>query len=398
MQRNYVLSGTAIAVILAIAALLRDIFDFKLVANDVLKWINNPVVYWSFTLFIFLIGILIGVRFASQRQNSEKIRVFDLSNTNDSELFYKELYKSYVEAKSEIYLTGTGFVTWSDTQSKHIADILNATKNALENQVSFVRIQMSDHPAEEWAEEFAKLMQNHPNKLKVYADYESAELTNTALVDPDGRFPIVQLLFETEETGIDSKRLDASIGVFIYGRRDLAKSLQRQFLSRIQELHRLVPNEMRELGLGIYYFAYGSNISSSQMTKRCPTARKIGVGVLYGWELDFAVDAPHLGGNAAGIYRSSNKYVWGMVYAISKKDKEELDKTEQGGYYPVEVSIKIQDSQQHLNKVFVYAPAKPKNSASTKPDLHYVEIALKGAREHGIQELVDILEDVKQRI
>jgi gamma-glutamylcyclotransferase (GGCT)/AIG2-like uncharacterized protein YtfP len=155
---------------------------------------------------------------------------------------------------------------------------------------------------------------------------------------------------------------------------------------------------MRELGLGIYYFAYGSNMSSSQMFKRCPTARKIGVGVLYGWELDFAVDAPHLGGNAAGIYRSSNKYVWGVVYAISKKDKEELDKTEQGGYYPVEVSIKMQDSQQHLNKVCVYIPAKSKSTANTKPDPRYVEIALKGAQENGIKELIDTLEKVRQSI
>jgi len=257
---------------------------------------------------------------------------------------------------------------------------------------------MSDHPAEEWAEDFATLMQKYPNRLKVYGDYESADLANIAIIDPDGRSPLVQLLFETEETGIDAKRLDASIALFIYGRRDLAKSLQKQFLARIQKLHRLLPNEMRELGLGIYYFAYGSNISSSQMIKRCPTAKKIGVGALYGWELDFAVDAPHLRGNAAGIYRSSSEHVWGVVYAISKKDKEELDKTEQGGYYPVEVSIKMQGSQQHLNKVWVYVPAKPKSPASTKPDPHYIEIALEGAREHGIRELIDRLESVKQSI
>lgn len=239
---------------------------------------------------------------ASQRHSDESIRVFDLSDANDAKLFDKELYRSYRDAQSEIYLTGTGFVTCSDAESKLIADIIDVTKNALENQVNVVRIQMSDYPAEEWADEFAKLMQSYPNKLKVYADYESAELPNTALIDPDGRFPTVQLLFETEETGVESKKLDTSVALFIYGRRDLAKSLQRRFLLRIQKLQRLLPNDMRELGLGIYYFAYGSNISSSQMKKRCPTAKKIGVGVLYGWELDFAVDAPHLRGNAAGIY------------------------------------------------------------------------------------------------
>ena len=199
-----------------------------------------------------------------------------------------------------------------------------------------------------------------------------------------------------EETGIKAKKLD--VALFIYGRRDLAKSLQRQFILRIEMLQQLLPNEMRELGLGIYYFAYGSNISSSQMRERCPNAKKIGVGLLYGWELEFAVNAPHLRGNAAGIYRSPSKYVWGIVYVISKKDKEALDKTEQGGYYPVEVSVKMQDSQQHLNKVFVYIPEKPRNSASAKPDARYLEVVLEGAKEHGIGELIDILESVKQNI
>ncbi|MFN5398453.1 MAG: gamma-glutamylcyclotransferase family protein [Pseudanabaena sp.] len=398
MRKNYILSGTALAVILAVVALLRDIFDFKLTATEILKWVQNPFAYWTFTFLLFLIGILIGFQFSSKIRNSEKIRVFDLSNINDTQLFYEELYKSYREAQSEIYLTGTGFVTWSDTQSKLIKGTLDATERALKNKVSFVRIQMSSHPAEEWAEEFAKLMQDHPNRLKVFADYESTELANIALIDPNGRFPIVQILFETEEVGLETRKFDASIALSIYGRPDLAKSLQKRFLSRIGKLQRLLPSEMRELGLGIYYFAYGSNMSSSQMFKRCPTARKIGVGVLYGWELDFAVDAPHLGGNAAGIYRSSNKYVWGVVYAISKKDKEELDKTEQGGYYPVEVSIKMQDSQQHLNKVCVYIPAKSKSTANTKPDPRYVEIALKGAQENGIKELIDTLEKVRQSI
>jgi len=395
-RKNYILSGTAIAVILGAIALLRDIFDFRLTTTEMLRWVQDPIAYWLFCICLFFTGILIGHKILPKGQNGEKIRVFDLLNADDLHLFHEELYKSYREARSEIYLTGTGFLTWSDDQEKFIKGTLRATERALKNQVSFVRIQMSSHPSEEWANEFAELMQNYPDKLKVYADYDSTELANTAVIDPRGKSPIVQLLFETEENGLDSRKLDASIALFIYGRSDLAKSLQQRFLSRISNLQRLLPSEMCDLGLGIYYFAYGSNMLSSQMSKRCPTAKKIGVGILYDWELDFAVDAPHLGGNAAGIYRSSNSHVWGVVYAISKKDKEELDKTEKGGYYPLEVSIKMQDSQYHLNEAYVYVPTRPKNINATMPDLRYVDLALEGAKENSIEELVRKLEGIKQ--
>lgn len=58
----------------------------------------------------------------------------------------------------------------------------------------------------------------------------------------------------------------------------------------------------------------------------------------------------------------------------------------------------MQDSQQHLNKVSVYVPAKPRNLAGIKPDVQYVEIALEGAKEYGIKELIGILESVMQSI
>ena len=41
---------------------------------------------------------------------------------------------------------------------------------------------------------------------------------------------------------------------------------------------------------------------------------------------------------------------------------------------------------------------KSKSTANTKPDPRYVEIALKGAQENGIKELIDTLEKVRQSI
>lgn len=396
MKKNYIISGTALATSLAAVTFLRDVFDFKITLNDVVGWFQNPILQCLLAIILFCTGVLIGLKLQSRHKDIEKIQVFDLSDPVEADSFQKELYRSYQLAESEIYLTGTGFVSWSELQEKLISNTLKVTEQALERGINFIRIQMSDYPAEEWANKFANLMQDYSGQLKVYADYNSVELANVAIIDPGGKCPIVQLLFETEEVSIDTKRLDASVALFIYGRRDLARNLQSRFLNRIQNLDRLLPSEMCDLGLGIYYFAYSSNISSAQMKRRCPTARVIGTGILYGWELDFAVEAPHLQGNASGIYRAENEYVWGIVYAISKSDKEELDKIEQGGYYPLGVNIKMKNSQQHLNNVVAYIPSKPKSISKVEPDRHYIEIVLEGAKEHDLKELVSYLEEIKQ--
>jgi len=395
-NKRFVLSGTAIAAILATATLLRDVFDIKLQPGDFLNLLTNPFVYALGLIVFFCLGVLISQRFLKARSEEGTIEVFDLSDPDGLSKFYKELYASYKDAESEIYLTGAGFVSWSDAQEKKTIEIIEATRKCLERGVNFFRIQTSDNPAEEWAEKFADLMDKFPDNLRVFSDYDSVELANTALIDPDGPNPIVQLLFETEGSGLKSASLDASVAVFIYGRRDLARNLKARFLSRIHESERLLPSEMRDLGVDTLYFTYGSNVSFDQMKKRCPSAQKLGLGILYGWEVAFGVEAPHLNGNTLGIYKNKNEHVWGVIYAISKKDKEELDKIEQGGYSPFEVSIKAENSQSHLNNVVTYVPSKPRSPVENSPDDRYLSVVLKGAKENQMQEFVEFLEAAKE--
>ena len=100
--------------LLAIITLLRDVFEFKLAFSEVARWLHNPIfyLYGGLIICLFCMGILIGFNLSKQGQDSE-IKVFDLSNNLEAELFYKELYRSYQSASSEIYLTGKGFVSWS---------------------------------------------------------------------------------------------------------------------------------------------------------------------------------------------------------------------------------------------------------------------------------------------
>ncbi|KAL1457877.1 hypothetical protein WDU94_008059 [Cyamophila willieti] len=66
-----------------------------------------------------------------------------------------------------------------------------------------------------------------------------------------------------------------------------------------------------------FYFAYGSNISSSTLKKYCPTAEQICVAKLNGYRLDFKFWAT--------IVPNPSKHVWGLVWQIHNRDIPQLD-------------------------------------------------------------------------
>lgn len=77
------------------------------------------------------------------------------------------------------------------------------------------------------------------------------------------------------------------------------------------------------------YFAYGSNLHVSQMAERCPESTYIGPGILngYRWQINQR--------GVANIVNSPGDTVEGLLYRISPKDEQQLDKSEgvSRGYY-----------------------------------------------------------------
>ncbi len=67
------------------------------------------------------------------------------------------------------------------------------------------------------------------------------------------------------------------------------------------------------------YFAYGSNMSAAQMTKRCPAHQKIGTARLPGCKWIISTRG------YANIVRAENEAVEGVLYAISAADESALD-------------------------------------------------------------------------
>ena len=80
------------------------------------------------------------------------------------------------------------------------------------------------------------------------------------------------------------------------------------------------------------YFAYGSNLDWNQMRKRCPSAKFCGMAVLRGHRLAFTRLSRKRGCGAADVIPAAGSNVWGVVYEITEREVEFLDKSE--GYRP----------------------------------------------------------------
>ena len=93
---------------------------------------------------------------------------------------------------------------------------------------------------------------------------------------------------------------------------------------------------------GGLYAAYGSNLSVSQMSYRCPDSEIVGTGKIMDYKLVFRLhaDIEKHEDSAAG------SYVPVLIWKISKDDEKRLDRYEgvKGGYYhQEEISVVMDD-------------------------------------------------------
>jgi gamma-glutamylcyclotransferase (GGCT)/AIG2-like uncharacterized protein YtfP len=81
-----------------------------------------------------------------------------------------------------------------------------------------------------------------------------------------------------------------------------------------------------------FYFAYGSNLRSSQMLRLCPGHEFLAVARLDNHRLAFTLPDTEWRGGVADVIPSSGDAVWGALYRLREKDFPPLDAYE--GYDP----------------------------------------------------------------
>lgn len=142
----------------------------------------------------------------------------------------------------------------------------------------------------------------------------------------------------------------------------------------------------------MYYFAYGSNMSSRRLLARVPSARSLGVAHLPGYEMSFGKRS-HDGSAKCTITPKKGASTLGVLYQIPADQRYTLDRIEgQGfGYDAKDIRITTQSGRKMMAFTYLGTDLNDVLPAYT----WYVEHVLRGAREHGItQQYIDKIEAV----
>ena len=135
----------------------------------------------------------------------------------------------------------------------------------------------------------------------------------------------------------------------------------------------------------MFYFAYGSNMSSRRIANRIPSALLLGCGRLNGHQLRFHKVSKD-GSAKCNVLDTDHPdhFVLGVIYKISPEHKQQLDLLEGlgQGYETKTVDIKMETGLTQSG--FVYFASRI--DCSLKPYDWYKQHVLIGANEHDFPE------------
>ncbi len=131
------------------------------------------------------------------------------------------------------------------------------------------------------------------------------------------------------------------------------------------------------------YFAYGSNMASSQMAERCPGAVCLGAARLPGYRLAFDAWSNRRGGLVADVLPDPGSEAWGVLWEVTDEHAVALDRYEgvaRGQYR--RATVRVEAVAGGEVEAFAYVICDPGEDGPTTEA--YRDILLEGAREHGL--------------
>ena len=121
-----------------------------------------------------------------------------------------------------------------------------------------------------------------------------------------------------------------------------------------------------------FYIAYGSNMDVDQMEWRCPKAELLGVSELDGWQLLFKGS---LSGAYATVERAEGYKVPVLVWAITPRDEERLDRYEGFPFLYRKETVKVKHGRK-LVDAMVYIMNDERSFGT--PSCYYYSVILDG--------------------
>jgi hypothetical protein len=129
----------------------------------------------------------------------------------------------------------------------------------------------------------------------------------------------------------------------------------------------------------LHYFAYGSNLLMARLQARTPSARRLGVATLPGWELRFH----KIGRDGSGkgdIVPAADGCVTGVLYRLRARELRRLDQAEGAGYRRQRISVQVGNRRRRC-ETYVATRTDP----ALRPFDWYRRLILAGLLENGIR-------------
>lgn len=313
--------------------------------------------------------------------------------------FYEYFEDKIRNAKHDIYITGDGFECITNEGTEIAERFVAAFREALKKGVSVVRVEIKSRGQLKWANMLSELKKEFSDSFQLFLVMEEkfTQMASVCIIDPDvsGESTIEIMLSTHRLFGTKAANI-AGMALFIHGQEYLAQDLRTRILALRDSEHTAHPitySEVLNMLAGEdYYFSFGANMDKTPMTARCPTAEKIGIGVIRNHEIVFNRRGSYRTGGIASIQHSEDHEVYGVIWKISSFEFNALDRTEDpSAYGRYEEKIHTSDGKEYLCHVYKAIP-----QGNYEPDDEYLNLIINAALAQELpKKYVDYLRSFK---
>lgn len=339
--------------------------------------------------------------------------VYDQTTTNDVNLrkvvdfqappngqhnypFYDYFIDKIINAEKSIVITGDGFECTTEEGTNIAKKFNEAFRVALSKGVSIVRIETKSRGQFKWASMLAELVKEYGDHFHLYIlrEKKSSQMASVCVIDPqDLDLSIVEIMLSTQQLlGVKSGDV-AGTALFIHGQPYLAQDLAKRVLTLSEPEYTnnpITPTEVTNLLVGEeYYFSFASNMNHDQMTDRCPSAQKVGIGILQNHEIVFNRKGSYRPGGVASVQQKDGARVYGVIWKINPSEFSELDKSEDmTAYRRFNENINTMDGKVYKSHIYKAIP-----QGTFEPDREYLRLMIDSSKEQDLpSEYIEYLE------
>ena len=130
----------------------------------------------------------------------------------------------------------------------------------------------------------------------------------------------------------------------------------------------------------MFYFAYGSNMNSERLRDRVGSVESGVKSILNGYEIRFDKISKKTNSGRANLILSENTRVEGVVFNLTEKQINDLDKNE-SGYHRENLKI---ETEKGGDEAVTYIADTNMIKEGLQPEEEYLALILEGAKEYGL--------------